>query len=1159
MQFTKEQEKAIYLKGNNILVAAGAGSGKTSVLVERIINKIVNDKVDIDRLLVVTFTNAAASEMKERILDRLYSEAKTNPNLEAQISKLFKANISTIDSFCMQVVKDNFFCIDLDPNFRIGEKAELELLKEEVLEELFEEKFEEDDENFTSLFNIYSSNRGDENLSNLILRIYNFMGSLVDGETFLNANLEKYKIKDLDNDIQIKYILDYSNKQINEATMLLQNLYDEISGNNLAGKYIDVILDDLNSLKFLSSKASTWDELYKAINNLEFSSARGASGVPEDLKAKINEVRSSVKDIIVKNLKEKYFIFSKEDILEDYDTIYSSLSIICDLVKEFAKRYMDKKLSKNILDFSDVEHFAYKILNENEEVNKRYKEQFEEILIDEYQDSNLIQESILNSFSKENVFMVGDVKQSIYKFRKARPELFLEKYNKYINADDNTIKENSKILLFKNFRSNQNIIDEVNYIFANIMNKEVGDIEYNEEEYLKFGADCYVEEGSMAELCLIETSPSEEDLIDDDIYFDSNANLEGIYIANKIKSIVGIVDVYDKKEKIFRKAKYKDIVILLRSSVNRAEPILEELNNMGIPAFTEKSGDYFENTEVQTILSYLRIIDNPYQDIPLVSIMRSQIGGFTIDELSKIRLIDRKVSYYQALLKYLSVEDELSAKVDKFVKQLLYFREKSKHVSIWELLWNIYTQTGYYYFVSLFPDGYKRQLNLKLLIERAEKFEKMSIKGIFNFLNFIDNIRYSSSDYGESKPISEDENVVRIMSVHKSKGLEFPIVILSAVDKRFNVSEFSENIILDQDFGFGFDIIDYDMKIKYESISKRATTLKLKKDLKSEEMRILYVALTRAREKLIVTGLVKDISKFKSKHANSLSEYKISSSNTFLDWIAYAVLNNKCNWKVNEISYSDIIDIKNKYEEEFSNNKDIIKESKVSNEQYNLIDSQMNWHYKYEDATMLPNKISISEIKRRFLAQNEEESELSNIYSQNSIIPSPKFLEENYNFGANYGTMVHEIMQKIDFTNYDEESAKSIIANVVEEYALQKSILKQVKDFTNSKLYLKLKNAKSIYKEKAFNLELKASEIYDTKSDEKIMVQGIIDLYFFDEQNNLILVDYKTDNLKTDEEFINRYKIQLNLYKQALEEILNAKVSKTIIYSFRLQKEIELE
>ena len=860
--------------------------------------------------------------------------------------------------------------------------------------------------------------------------------------------------------------------------------------------------------------------------------------------------------------------------------MYDNLKGICKLVKDFDVKFKAKKLDKNLVDFNDIEHIALKLLSENEDISSIYREQFEEILVDEYQDSNMIQEYILGTISKNRMFMVGDVKQSIYRFRQARPDLFLSKYNSYPNVNDNLLSNSKKILLFKNFRSNENIIDATNYIFEKIMSKEIGEIDYDEKEYLKFGAEYYGYTGEPTEINLIETKNQNEEFeLEEEIDIESNAQLEGKFIAHRIKELVGKLEIYDKKTGQKRLATYRDFVILLRSTVGSIDAFMEELNFASIPVYSDNTGGYFNNTEVQIIMALLKIIDNPIQDIPLIAVLRSQIGGFTSEELTEIRLIDRNTSYYEAMQKYAAQGNELSNKVHNFLNKISEWRNKSKYMSLSELLWLLYNETGYYYYISLFPDGLQRQSNLKLLLERAEAYEKTSFKGLFNFLTYIDNIKESSGYMESSKIIGENEDVVRIMSIHKSKGLEFPVVFLAGTTKKFNYRELNENLIFHSELGFGADVINYDARIRYPSISKIALSQKIKSEVMSEEMRILYVAMTRAREKLIITALVPNLEKAMDKYSEPLTNYKISKATNFFDWIGTCVIDKKNDWKVNKYSFEDIInlevsedEIKNKLAKLLKSNeaeydvklpeegkklgkRDIINqimlnldsESNYERKEIRQIDNQMNWIYVHTLATGIPSKISITELKR--LESKEESSQ------DIALIEKPDFMSEQIESGTRYGTIVHAALQKLDFEKINIEETVRLLTD---DAKTQKSIINKLTRFTKTSLFEDIKNAKKVFKETSFNLNLTSKEVYDIDSNESIMIQGIIDLYFIDKNDDIILVDYKTDNVEDGKELIVRYKPQLDYYKRALQDITGKNLKKTIIYSLKLEKEIEI-
>lgn len=1146
MKWTDEQQAAIDTRNCNLLVAAGAGSGKTAVLVERILKKIIEDKVDIDRLLVVTFTNAAASEMRERIANRLYQELEKDATLQKQITMLAKSNISTLHSFCLKVIRDNFFKIDLDPNFRIGDQVECELLKIETIEELMEELYEADDKEFEELINTYTGNREDSELKNIALSIYNFVQSTPKPNEWLEEKCEMYNLRggvDFAETEWGKLLLDYAKEEVEGQIQELKNLEEDLYD---YPNYLQTIQDDILVLKAISEKNNTWDSFYDQIRLLEFSKLKPCKDIDDDLKQAVKDTREKMKKSIKEYLCESVFVSNSEAILSDMKLLYKNLKALTQFIELFDKKFSEKKREKNILDFNDIEHIALKLLSENEDIRGMCKEKFDEILIDEYQDSNLVQESIINTIAKNRTFMVGDVKQSIYRFRHACPALFLNKYETY--SDDS--EYGKKILLFKNFRSNENIIDATNYIFKQIMSKEFGEIDYTEKEYLQFGATYYPQKSEPVEVHLIETN-NEDIENEDDI--EDKPQLEARVIANRISELVGNVEVYDKNTGNMRKAEYRDIVILLRATTNYADIFSKELADKNIPVYADNQMGYFENSEIQIITSLLKIIDNPMQDIPLLAVMRSQIGNFTVDELTSIRLVDRNCNFYTAMQKFAAADtridnfDNLANKVKEFMEKLTEWRDKSNYLSLFDLLWSLYNETGYYYYVSLLPDGMKRQANLKLLLERAKSFESTSYKGLFNFLNYIDNIRESSGDLESSKLIGENENVVRIMSIHKSKGLEFPIVFLAGTTRKFNRRDFNEKIILHQKLGFGPNIIKYAKRITYPSIPKLAILQEAKREELSEEMRILYVAMTRARERLIITGMTKNIEKLCDKMNNEVTNYSVSKASCFFDWIGQAVIEKDNDWIIKRWSYDDVLKLSNIEEEKYENLKDDIKKFKPSKDYFEL-DKKMSWKYSHMEATSLPTKVSISEMKRKYVIDDES------VNNENVLIEKPAFMEEKIDTGASYGTRVHFILQNIDYAEPNVDKFISDLPNNV-----QKHIIDQINKFIASKLYDRIKNSKAFYRETSFNLNVSANEVYSFDSDigEEVMLQGIIDLYFI-ENDEIVLVDFKTDNVDSGDELAKRYRIQLELYKRALEEITGMRVKESVIYSLKLGQQFDI-
>ena len=740
------------------------------------INKIIKEKIDINQLLIVTFTNAAASEMREKILEAIYKKIEEEPenkNLQKQIVLLNDANISTIHSFCLEVIKNYFYEIGISPNFRIGDNAEIKLLKQETLEEVFEELYEEENKDFIKLVDTYCGYRNDNQLRELVLKIYNYSQSMPFPMEWISENVDKFNITNKTDFSQTewgKLLIKNFKEEAQSAVTALKTVKNELKEDSELEKYYITILEDIEKIEKLL-KQDSWDDIYNLICNLQFEKWPISRKIQSELKDKSKQIRDKVEKPI-KNFRDTIFIYKSKEAIEDIYDMYKILNILEKVILKFSNKYQENKKEKNIIDFSDIEHFALKILvkkDENDnyiptEVAKIYKEKFKEIAIDEYQDSNLVQEYILTTISNgKNIFMVGDVKQSIYKFRQARPELFLQKYNSYKMPDEatNECKENTKIQLFQNFRSRSSVLDITNLVFDNIMSMDLGGIEYNEKEYLNKGAEFKkatqeLNVAGKAELNIIDLKKEDEEKEEEaEEKILEKSEMEAKAVANRIRKLFeDNYCVYDKKEG-YRKATFKDIVILLRTTSDTAKVYEKELTQNGFPTFTDTGSNYFETEEIQIILSVLKIIDNPNNDIPLVTVLRSPIGGFTDNELIEIRLEERNGLFYQALetTKGKSQNLELKNKVNKFLNMLNDWQLKQEYLSLDELIWYIYESTNYYNFVSSKPNGELKTANLKLLFEKAKDYEKASFKGLYNFINYIDKISKGSDDMGSAKLI----------------------------------------------------------------------------------------------------------------------------------------------------------------------------------------------------------------------------------------------------------------------------------------------------------------------------------------------------------------------------------------------------------------------
>ena len=1160
MAWTKEQEKAIYQKGDNILVAAAAGSGKTAVLVERIVNKIINEKIDVDKLLVVTFTNAAATEMRERVLDAIYKKLEDNPDnlmLQKQIVLLNKSHISTIHAFCLEVIKNNFYKTNISPNFRLANTPEIELLKMEVLEEVFDNLYEEKNENFIKLIDTYCVYRSDDNLKEIILKIYRYIQSMPYPEEWLEKQVEKFNLdleQDFSKTVWGQLLIKEAKEDIEESINMLKNVAKKLQLEIDLNKWYLIINDDISGLEEIA-EMENWDDFYIKMQDLKFKTWAQDRKIVSELKDNAKAVRDKVKAKI-DDLKNKIFIYDSKQANNDIFAMYEILQEIKNVILKFISEYQKAKLQKNIIDFNDIEHLALQILvQKNEkgkyeptEVAKEYQEMFEEIAIDEYQDSNEIQEEILKQISRgNNIFMVGDVKQSIYKFRQAKPELFLQKYNTY---------DNNKIQLFANFRSRKNILDLSNVIFENIMSEEFGSIDYNENEFLNVGQEYIATKEKTlgkAELHIIDASVETEEVQDEIL---GNAEIEAKFVAKKIQELInGNYVVYDKKQG-YRKLQFKDIVILLRKTANVAPIYEKELENLEYPVFSDIGTNYFESIEIQTIMSLLKIISNPDNDIALVTVLRSPIGKFTDNELIEIRLENQNESFYNALLS----SEKLKEKIDNFLELVEDFRTKQEYLKLDELIWYIYEKTGYLNYVSLMKNGNLKAANLRMLFEKARDYEQGSFKGLYNFINFIDKVTKGNTDMGAPKLIGENENVIRIMSIHKSKGLEFPVVFLCGTGNQFNMLDLNDNILIHSELGLGPKYINYERRITYNTLAKEAIKYQIKKEIKEEEMRLLYVALTRSREKLIITGVDKNLKKSiqEKEEMLQISENKVTKaiakkSKTYLEWIETVNLADK--------RMKDLIDvyehIKNESldtEQEEQKEKTIQIEERKINKEINEI---LTWEYPEKELTKIEGKSSVSK-----LAKETENEEIK------VELKKPKFLEGELPLSkAEIGTTVHLVMQKLDFKqNYtiekieellEELEQKGIIATKQKEAVPKQKILA----FAQSQLFKEIGRAKKTYKEQPFYINIPVKELYESKSNENILVQGIIDLYYITENEEIILVDYKTDYVPENKASYlkEKYQSQLNLYKRALEQALGKKVTRAYIYSTYLNDSIEVK
>lgn len=1159
------------------------------------IQKIIKQKLDIDKILVVTFTNAAASEMRQRILDAIYDKLEEHPedeHMQRQLTLISKASICTIHAFCLEVIKNHFYQIEVSPNFRIADTTEIEILKQEVLEDVFENKYFNQEEEFLKLIHTYTNYSGDDNLKEILLKIYESIQSSPFPKQWLEEKVEEFNVKDkLEQDfaktIWGQILLANFKEELESCMIELMSIKKELEKYIELDKFKNVIQTDIEKLEEIYANLCSWDKVYHLTQEMKFDKWPIDKKVTLEAKEVAKEKRDLVKKRFSK-IQSRIFIYDSKQANEDIYAMYPTLVAMKNMILEFEEEFAKRKKEKNIIDFHDIEHFALDILvqdNKPTKVAKQYQEKFVEIAIDEYQDSNLVQEYILSTISNGyNLFMVGDVKQSIYKFRQARPELFINKYETYQLKEQQKEGENLKIQLFRNFRSRNNILQVTNLIFEEIMSKKLGDIEYNQKEYLNLGAKFEeplkeINYAGKTELHVIDSKEQVEQQEEEEtVERVEDIVVEAKLVAKKTKEILNSnYQVYDKKQG-YRKITYKDIVILLRSTAVLAPIYEKELNNLEIPVFSDTSTQYLEATEIQTIMALLKIIDNPMQDIPLVSVMRSMIGGFDDNELIQIKLEGSGSRFYEVLLSAKDkVEEKVKEKIESLLTKLEQWRKEQEYMSLEELIWKVYLDTGYYHYVGLMPNGFLRQANLKMLFEQAKQYESSSFKGLFQFINFINKLKSSNGDMSSAKLIGENEDVVRIMSIHKSKGLEFPVVFLSGMGKQFNLQDLNDNILLHQDLGLGAKYVNYERRIEYNTLAKEAIRYQIKLETLSEEMRILYVALTRAKEKLIITGLAKDFEQECKKKQELLQMYqgdKIAKSvlmqyKSYLDWILLVYLKNQDNIEDRITLITDTKDnvIKGtKVEKEEKRDRvEEIREKGKDRTRNESLEKKLDWQYPHLRATTLPTKTSVTKIKelknQKRIKKEKKEQEGYKVERSR-----PKFLQEEEKItNAKKGSLIHLCVQKMDEQlEYDAKKIKDMIQEMVERERITKKEAEAISveallEYTKSDLFYELRQAKKVYKEQPFYRLLPASQIYEEETKEEILVQGIIDLYYINKENQLILVDFKTDYVKQEQELIEKYKEQLILYKEAIEISLNRKVDKMYIYSIYLQKNIEVE
>ena len=1225
VKWTKEQQDAICTRNANLLVSAAAGSGKTAVLVERIIKMVCEEDYSIDKILVVTFTKAAAAEMKERIGKRLLEESLAhpdNPKIQQQLSYIHRAPISTIHSFCTNLLHNYFHMVSLDPGFRIGEEGEIALLKETVLDELLENCYEEKTPEFLQFVEAYSYGKDDKKVGEMILRLFDFSISHPMPERWLTEALESFQIEETE-PAWLSKVMEYGDRILEDGISYLEQAILLCDGVELLEeKYVPFLIEEKGNIEMLL-QTKGYEERVEAFADFSFKripSIRTKDPMIKEKQEAAKAIRDEVKTM-VQNLGKDSFRVSLLEMQREAKSLYPYMEILILLVKRFSERFLACKLEKNMLEFHDLEHFALKLLVEDykdgvvtkTDLAKELSRGYQAVFTDEYQDSNLIQEVLLKAVSREedgNRFMVGDIKQSIYRFRMARPEIFLEKY-----ALGEEGGRNQNIELKNNFRSRPEVLSFINFIFYQIMKPSLGDVLYDKKVALT-PPEGEKENPILQEVVILnrEKSEEEKELFGDISVIEAEAKM----VAEKIKQC--------------KDYEYKDIVILLRTMEGWANVFEEVLTLEGIPVYAESKTGYFDTFEIRVLLNLLSVVDNIYQDIPMAAVLRSPIGGFTGEDLALIRSLvvaDRRQqdSLYDEMIFYLEHGEKakLKEKIQHILELLDLFREEKTRLSLPELIWFVVEKTDYYHLVGSMPNGEQRMANIRMLLEKAGDYEKTSFKGIFHFLQYIEEIRSYEIDYGEASVLGEEANVVRIMSIHKSKGLEFPVVILAGLGKKFNFMDRNQRMLLHPDYYVGLDCINLETRTKRPSMQKKMISRQLVLSMLGEELRVLYVAMTRARDKLVMTGVMEEFEDwmhtFGSRPTAQLGFIGLSKATNYLHWILPALMRSPAMDPYREsygvvmpeseyytesgetpyVSFTifrmrDIFvgEMKKEYEKK-QNQEDFLSwiQSDYENENVKNIEKALSWEYPKKSELKARSKWSVSQLKHEAMEELFVPAEDHALFGEEVLgreegIPGdadgdseegkkdrlvPNFLkekEEKTLTGAARGTAVHKLMEELSFVEAKETGLEATLDKLVSEGRYPEEYRKvlpkrKIEWFLNSNLGQRLVKAEksgNLYKEAQFMIGVPMREMEpEIDSEELVLVQGIIDLYM-EEEDGLVLLDYKTDRVdwETGEEVLaSRYKTQLLWYKKALEQMTGKRVKDTMIYSFALGKEIWIE
>ncbi len=1165
-KWTQEQSDAIHARGGTLLVSAAAGSGKTAVLVERVIRRITDEEIpcDVDRLLIVTFTKAAAAEMRERIDTALTEKRRERPNdtrLLRQQMLLPRASICTIDSFCNDLVRENFFQLDIPPDFQILDTGELCLLQERAVDAVLEEMYAQNSSEFQRLVELMSGGRDDGALSSAITTLYTYVTAHPFPQVWLNQMAEMYQPGcPVEESLWGKTLLDYAQSALLSCKESLSTAVNAMTEDEtLLNAYAAALSDGIRQLEKLYGFAASgeWDALVSALPVFAFEKFKPVRGYKDNpLKQAVTFRRDEVKKQITKL--SEIFSISRQEHREDMEALYPVVKTLCSCVNCYGEKLSELKKQRRALDFSDIEHLALKLLVKQtkdgytrtaaaQELSLRY----DEVLVDEYQDTNETQDLLFRSISQNenNLFFVGDVKQSIYRFRQAMPEIFLRRRDSLPVYKNGILP--ARIILGRNFRSRRGVTQAVNYIFSQLMSKDIGELDYDENEALVCGADYKEQPEPEYELHVIDSRDGEENLEKD--------ALEARYIASRIRQMMDEgLTVRDGAGE--RKASYRDFCILLRSANAHAKNYVKELQNQEIPAWADLSGGFFGAQEVSVMLSYLRIIDNPMQDIAFLSVMMSPIYGFTPDDLAELRIRHRKIPLYLAVMRASRDGEE---KYNGLLEDLHYLRCMSSALPSDELIRRIYERTGYTCIVLAMKNPEQRQANLNLLLEYARAYEKNGYKGLSSFIRFIGNVERRDQDLSPASALSEGADVVRIMSIHRSKGLEFPVCILAGCGSQFNASSRMGNLLLHPRFGIGVKRQEEQSLRKFNTAAYEAVRLETERAELSEELRVLYVAATRARERLLavmtvsnpekrLAGLTAEIS-----GKEKLRPFTVRRARGYSDWLLLCALRHPDGEILRETAGvgNEIV-----LPADFSMKVFYRCKAEVQHVQTQFIqDTAPNQELRAEIEKRLTYTYPFTALRGILAKRGASELSHGDLEWEYFAGSRPAFLEKQGLTPAQKGTALHKFMQFASYQDARTQPQKELNRLVAGRWLSPEEggavDLERVEKFFSSALAERIFAGSGVYRELKFTIEYPAWAIEPSLTgscaEETVLVQGIADCVFI-EDGQAVILDYKTDRIRTLEELAGRYAPQLAIYRYAVEKCLDLPVKECILYSFYL-------